>query len=101
MKIDYTTLVDIAYEAGIDEDNIRTDYSGRGMYGKSCVGYDLDSKGDLLSLGAALQTEGVLDDFINRASFDSMGMGIIVYFPGIKCEDGPADEDEEDEEEDE
>lgn len=107
MNVSYQKLRDIAVEAGIDTENVRSDYSGRGMYGSKCVGFDLDSKGSLLSLGAALQTEGVIDDFIDRASFDAMGMGIIVYFPGITCDDAPAkddedywDEDDEDEDDD-
>jgi hypothetical protein len=91
VNITYSKLLDIAVEAGIDTDNnVRTDYSGRGMYGKKCVGFDLDSKSELLDLGAALQTEGVLEDFTSRASFDAMGMGIVVYFPGITCDDAPA-----------
>jgi len=97
MNIDYAKLTEIADDAGIDEDNVRTDYSGRGMYGRTCVGFDLDSKGDLLNLGASLQANGLLDEFYSSASFDSMGLGIIVYFPGIKCEDGPKDEDEDEE----
>lgn len=100
MEITYNKLRDIATEAGIDTENVRTGYSGRGMNGKSCIGFDLDGRGDLLSLGAALQTEGVLDDFIDRASFDGMGMGIIAYFPGITCSDAPAEESQELDEDD-
>lgn len=94
MDINYQKLEDIADEAGIEYDNISTDYSGRGMYGKDCIGFYLESNSQLLSLGAALQTEGVLDDFVGRARLDSLGYGSIVYFPGITCEDGPKGEDD-------
>lgn len=93
--ITYQQLTDIAYEAGIDTDNIRVGYSGRGMFGKSCVAFDLDSNADLLDLGAALLTVGgtdLFDTFRSRASLDSMGYGIVIYFPGIGCDDAP-DED--------
>ena len=50
------------------------------MYGKTCVGFDLDSTSQLLELGAALQD--VLG-YIPQSATDGMGRGIIVYFPRL------------------
>lgn len=47
-------------------------YSGRGMYGAECVGVSLDSPGDLDSEG------------LPRATQDSLGRGVILYWPGAK-----------------
>lgn len=95
-SIDYATLRGIAFEAGLDPDeSIRTDYSGRGMYGKQCVAFDLEAIADLFSLGGAVQAEcgaDVMADFAGRCRTDSMGMGMVAYFPGITCEDGPDDD---------
>lgn len=67
------------------EDNFRSDYSGRGMYGKTCIGFDLNHASDAMYLGAAIAQvmglEGAL--LVGRARQDSMGLGIIVYFPGV------------------
>lgn len=93
MNITHQQLRGIAVEAGIDPDEgVRTDYSGRGMYGKVCVSFDLERAADLMSLGAAILTEGgpdLLDEFRDRARTDSMGLGIVAYFPGITCDDAP------------
>lgn len=61
----------------------RSDYSGRGMYGKTCAGFDTDDdKG--VRLGFLLhQLMG--DDAVNLVDSvrsDSMGRGMIYYFPG-------------------
>lgn len=83
-----------------DEDAIiREHYSGRGMYGKDCVGFVI-SQGDVLSLGAAIGTameridredqdyeDGdleVLQSMIQCGTLDSMGLSVIVYFPGVE-----------------
>jgi hypothetical protein len=75
-------------------------YSGRGMYGKHCLGIVTNDGELLLSINLALETvryllgvgdmdtpeiidmvEDVLDCGI---SYDSMGHNTIVYFPGIE-----------------
>jgi hypothetical protein len=94
MKVEYDTLVQIAESAGIDEENVRTGYSGRGMYGDTCVGFDLDGQGQLSDL-----TIGMMDvlgadaakKFARHLCTDGMGLGIIAYYPGITCDDGPVD----------
>lgn len=103
MNISFDLLEDLANEVGGDID---ATYSGRAMYGKSCVGISLDSETDLLALGAAIASIVEAEDsalgvaMMNGARLDSMGRGIIVYWPSISCGDAPA-EDEDDEDDDE
>lgn len=54
------------------------DYSGRGMYGTTCVAITVDSVSTLVLLGHYLAEVGVeACDLPN--SVDSMGMGVVVY----------------------
>lgn len=91
---------------------VRTDYSGRSMYGESCFGLVLrndDAFGDIYALVRALVDKGVLEDdyedveMVRAMREDSMGLGTIYYFPGyqvhhVKCvECGKDLENEEDE----
>lgn len=64
------------------------DYSGRGMFGESCIGIDVasgDSLTMLIGLCDYLTDCGFapVSDIISSVCSDSMGMGTIVYFPGI------------------
>jgi hypothetical protein len=54
-------------------------YSGRGMYGRTCVGIVTESPNDCI---AAVGIKG--------AQLDNMGMKYIVYWPNVKSE--PEDE---------
>lgn len=54
---------------------IRTDYSGRGMYGKICYGIE----GDLVDILMAAGRAG-----LPKPELDNMGMDSIVYWPRIK-----------------
>jgi hypothetical protein len=56
-------------------------YSGRGMFGVHCVGVNLDSSGELLSLGVALGKAGV---DVGTPLLDSMGLGVVAYWPAIQ-----------------
>jgi|SRR3954465_9863869 len=75
------------------EVEMRTDYSGRGMYGKTCVGFTTDSA---IQLAMAIATtladlaRYAYDDgnqptypewFELHTATDSMGRSTIVYFP--------------------
>ena len=79
-------------------------YSGRGMYGRTCVGIDLDRIDDLGDIIANLEpydADGELyepqDAFelvgklISNMKWDSMGLGIIVYWPDIDYDKKAAD----------
>ena len=71
-------------------------YSGRGMYGRSCLGVDLDRGDSTLSCIAHLldhiaeegheNWQDELEEFataIRDSRSDSMGLGTILYFPDI------------------
>lgn len=95
------------------EEAIREDYSGRGMYGDTCLGFTLDNTAQIATLTAELCRQAVMeatatepaeglpiDDLLGEvernaeigidivvnlfdaAREDSMGRGVIVYFPG-------------------
>lgn len=75
-------------------------YSGRGMYGKECLGVDIPRGG----LGEFLASviEGTPEDHVSDIAqafrgmqTDQMGLGTIVYFPDVSF---TSDEEEEDDE---
>jgi hypothetical protein len=77
-------------------------YSGRGMFGQQCVGWDCDTITQILRLGAAIMSIMGDDapDMVTDASTDSMGLGTIVYFPRWQAIGGQLDEyNEEDDDE--
>jgi hypothetical protein len=94
----------------LEESDIETQsYSGRGMYGKTCLGVSIDrgGLGDFIArVIEATQSqvggeniEEIAESF-RRMSTDSLGMGQIVYFPGVPYEGSESDEEDEDEDED-
>lgn len=104
-------LQDLCEQAGLETRS----YSGRAMYGKSCLGVVVGSFGEFLSpLMEALEGVVDLDDkatlndylFELREKFmdlrtDNMGHDIIIYFPRTPFEDEDSEDDlEEDEETD-
>ena len=62
-------------------------YSGRGAFGKTCLAIDGD-RIDLLILGHTIGTS--YDDVdpydISGARQDSMGLGVVIYWPNIPFE---------------
>lgn len=86
-------ILERLYDYDIGEVEVRTDYSGRGMYNKECIGFVVDnSVYFLMALTAALieMNNPVMYDeaFADapewsdlRTSQDSMGLSTIVYFP--------------------
>ena len=82
---------------------LRTHYSGRGMYGQSCIGFVTDLSLFSLGLELALFLDGknkteLIDTFSRaRVNEDSMGLSSITYFPSIQAEEQDEDEDEYDE----
>ena len=68
---------------------LRTDYSGRGMYGAQCIGYDVHDMSGVMRLGVAINrllNKDMAQDMLDRTTTDNMGLGFIVYFPGIELE---------------
>ena len=58
---------------------VRSDYSGRGMYGEVCYGVVADVEYD-----EAIAQATRLD--LPRPRIDSMGQNLIIYFPTIEGE---------------
>ena len=65
----------IAWEVGGEYDR---DYSGRGMYGETCASIRCERGADkrIIEKAAAQGIEG--------ARVDSLGMGLVVYWPRLK-----------------
>jgi hypothetical protein len=84
-----------------DDETFRPEYSGRGMFGMSCIGFVIAPRAQL-ALGAAIAIalpglhdnedidEDELDlmrELILSSRADTMAFDVIVYFPGIQLED--------------
>lgn len=87
---------DIVSAADLEYEDIYPEYSGRAMYGRTCVGFVVPNTGMLLNLGLAIGT--VLDEyeaqaFMGGARTDNLGLDMIVYFPEVQiAEDGDVDD---------
>ena len=110
ITITETELFDLMYDIGVDsaEDDdgygnvptVRTDYSGRGMYGDRCVGIVCDNPARIMfDLGMALgeriaNEEGVrwyeIAQAFKHARTDSMGLSSIVYFESLSFDNEAA-----------
>lgn len=71
--------------------NYRENYSGRGMYGKSCVAVDCNNP--LVALAGIfaylVDSDDDIDGYdvlstLGEPREDSMGMGRVLYFPELK-----------------
>lgn len=83
------------YGDGEDESQIRDDYSGRYMYGQTCIGVVGESPATyvqfLFSLAEVLYEDDLYEqrdfilDMVDRMHMDNMGRSaMIYYFPGYK-----------------
>lgn len=88
----FDLLVAAVEDEGLGE--VRTDYSGRFMYGDECIGIDLASVTDfsVVLLNVAARDREFAYTLADAERSDSMGFGVIVYFPGVKA---PEQEDDE------
>ncbi len=73
-------------------------YSGRAMYGKSCLGVEV-ARGQSLGELFATIIENVEEDDryevaqqVRRLCTDSMGLGTIVYFPNVEFDDANSED---------
>lgn len=90
-------LEEAAGEAELENDDIRTDYSGRSMYGDECVGVigtvncGVAFAVELLELAKerledeerALDYDALKDVLIKGMRSDNMGMSMIYYWPDL------------------
>lgn len=95
MEISKSEVIHALWDADIDVDtDIHFEYSGRGMYGRTCFGFvgnEEQYAEFLYSLIESNHEEGdcvsnaiqVAREFSSRVSRDSMGYSTIYYFPGI------------------
>lgn len=63
-------------------------YSGRNMYGETCLAVEVDSSvGAIVALIVSETTDENRDDLVEAMQelrTDAMGMGQVAYFPGIR-----------------
>lgn len=80
---------DLMYALDLSFEDVRTEYSGRAMYGKDCVGFVINREAELLVALAFAQVFGVDDawDFMRDSRTDSMGYSTIVYFPRVQLDE--------------
>ena len=86
--IDRDIILRALYDAGLDEEDLYENYSGRAMYGDKCFGV-VGSIGDLVKFVLALSSydaRGELGgdiDWVADVVTDGMGMQSIFYWPGV------------------
>lgn len=109
--MNFSELQGIVEDAGFETQS----YSGRGMYGRKCLSFNLDQDDNefdaFLSIAESIQSyveshdDGLeLEDitsYFMGAKSDSMGLGTVVYFPEIDWEDSEYQEEDEEDFEDE
>lgn len=68
-------------------------YSGRGMYGRNCVGVTLGRNSEFseFKLGVAIALALGEDAEHLDPCTDTMGLGFIVYFPSVRWPEGRKD----------
>lgn len=72
-----------------DEENIITDYSGRGMYGEKCLGIVTPNQMELIGymleeINDREDSKELINEFsqmIRNCRIDNMGYNYILYFP--------------------
>lgn len=88
-----TTLIDLlrqVWDNGDMEMEVRS-YSGRGMYGDTCVAVTLGSYANAWTLALAIAdvNNGNADLFgLPEPRSDSMGLGTVLYWPSLKWPEG-------------
>jgi len=103
-QIKYSVIRDAVYQAevGFEEsvdEIIRPTYSGRGMYGRECLGLifrdDAEAFRFAIGIGALIgegRIEGLDDPYVwGSPSVDSMGRSTIYYWTSIEVTEVPVD----------
>lgn len=95
--MDFSELQEIVEDAGFETQS----YSGRGMYGKKCLSFNLECEENefdvFLSIAESAQSyvechddglelEDIIPYFMGAKS-DSMGLGTVIYFPNVEWEE--------------
>lgn len=79
-------IEDAALDADLDIDSaIRTDYEGRGMYGRGgCLGLVWDRQSELIDFVIFMAEKGWGDAMRSGSAQDSMGLSVITYWPDVE-----------------
>ena len=86
MKITVEQVIEAIRDAGLEP----REYSGRGMYGKHCLGVDTerDMLGPAIAIAANLIDNGAEPRDVERwgegTDYDGMGMGRVLYWPSME-----------------
>lgn len=75
-------LVELCRKAGYRPES----YSGRGMYGRTCLGVTCDEPyGVIADLLRSCDAEELSDlaDVVERTRTDNMGLSLVLYWPGV------------------
>lgn len=83
-RINSKQLCDALEEAGHEPES----YSGRAMYGKTCVSVTVDSDADLWRLSAQLARDVSLE--VPAPTLDNLGRQVVAYWPTLAWEEKPS-----------
>lgn len=84
--MDSNELIQLIEDAGYEAQS----YSGRGMYGKECVGVDVDDDTEFavdVMATAEPEDKETVRALLKASSVDQLGKGYIVYFPRLAWEE--------------
>jgi hypothetical protein len=97
MKLNEEQLWELEDAVGYFDNAEIISYSGRGMYGRQCLGITFDSMKDAFDFALCVGEENDLSLALSRPTFDDMGLGIVVYWPRVEAPEGLDESDELDE----
>ena len=83
-RLEYERVVDEASYLGLED--VREDYSGRGMYGAGCFGIVAESLDEVVPILRKALGDTPALDLLEAMTTDSMGLDTIYYFPGVRVE---------------
>ena len=85
MVMSSTLCKAILVEAKILGFTLKTSYSGRFMFGTTCFGLEVDRVSDLMKIAGSHNSvvRKFFAEVSDRAAIDDMGLGKILYFPGV------------------
>lgn len=63
---------------------VTEDYSGRGMFGKRCIGFVAPNPLALAQVVAYIYDEDQRHQIADKATYDNMGTDVIIYFPTLE-----------------
>lgn len=103
MKMDKEMVkrfIDLLEDLAMSQGGTVRSYSGRGMFGRYCVGFVCDEYTNPFDLGVALgemasdSTYGIEVCELPSAAMDSLGRSTIIYWPRAEWPEGREDSDD-------